>query len=202
MPKPYSEIKELLPFDDHGWYANRKPIERLIKARQVKTVIEVGCWLSKSTRHIAKQLPRGGKIYAVDHWQGSLEHQPGQNSSCKNLSLLFDQFCSNVIHSKLTHKIIPVRLPSIDAEKYLSDIFPDLIYIDASHEFEPVYQDLTIWFPYVEGHSVLCGDDWAFPEVQEAVKKFAKEKNLSIEVKSPFWMLIEEPALTHTERRF
>lgn len=191
LPKPYNELKQILPYDDHGWYANKKPIKQLIGDHNIKVVIEVGSWLGKSTRHIAQLLPRNGKVYAVDHWQGSLEHQPGRSPHCKDLSLLYDQFLSNVIHAKLTHKIIPVRMSSVEAEKYLSNVVPDLIYIDASHEFEPVYQDLTIWFPHVKGHGILCGDDWQFPAVQQAVEKFAKENNLAIKIKSPFWRLLQ-----------
>jgi hypothetical protein len=181
LPKPYNELKTVLPYDEHGWYANKRPMKQLIRDYDVKVVIEVGSWLGQSTRHIAGLLPQEGKVYAVDHWQGSLEHQPGQATHGKDLRLLYDQFLSNVIHAKLTDKIVPVRMPSVEAAKALTDVKPDLVYIDASHEFEPVYQDLTAWFPYVKGHGILCGDDWAYPEVQKAVEKFAGENGLKIE---------------------
>lgn len=192
LPKPYNELKQVLPFDGHGWYSNKRPMKQLIRDRNAKVVIEVGSWLGKSTRHIAEQLPKNGKVYAVDHWKGASEHQPGQFADCKDLSTLYDQFLSNVIHAKLTHKIIPIRMSSVEAAKHLSNVVPDLIYIDASHEFEAVYQDLTVWFPYVKGHGILCGDDWGFPEVRQAVEKFAAEHNLTIEVKAPFWCFYEE----------
>jgi len=194
LPEPYRQLKEVLPFDQQGWYSNRKPLKKILQEENIKVVIEVGCWLGKSTRHIARTIPKDGKVYAVDHWLGSAEHQPGQNAWQENLPHLYEQFLSNVIHKKLTHKIIPVRMSSIEAEKHLSNVVPDLIYIDAGHETEAVYQDLTVWFPHVQGHGVLCGDDWTWPTVRKAVETFAQEKHLSIESKGSFWRLREPSA--------
>lgn len=191
LPEPYSQLDEVLPFDPQGWYGNKRPMKRLIAENEVKVVVEVGSWLGASTRHIAQCLPKNGKVYAVDHWLGSAEHQPGQPFWREDLPKLYEQFLSNVIHKKLTHKIIPVRMASVDAEKALSDLKPDLIYIDAGHETEAVYQDLTIWFPHVQGHGILCGDDWSWPSVRKAVEQFAEEKQLTIEAESPFWLLSE-----------
>lgn len=191
LPEPYNQLEEILPFDPQGWYGNKKPIKRLITENGVQVIVEVGCWLGASTRHMAECLPKNGKVYAVDHWLGSAEHQPGAACTREDLSKLYEQFLSNVIHKKLTHKIIPIRMASVDAEKALSDVKPDLIYIDASHETEAVYQDLTIWFPHVQGHGILCGDDWAWPSVRKAVERFAEEKQLAIEAKGSFWLLSE-----------
>ncbi len=80
-------------------------------------------------------------------------------------------------------------MSSLDAEKHLSNVIPDLIYIDASHETEAVYQDLTLWFPHVEGRGILCGDDWNWPSVRKAVEQFATEHHLTIESSDNFWRL-------------
>lgn len=186
LPAPYSEVADVLPFDDQGWYDNRRAMKKVLREKNIKTVVEVGCWLGKSTRHIAQMIPNDGKVYAVDHWLGSSEHQ--QNSK---LPQLYQQFLSNIIHAKLTHKVIPIRMASVDAEKFLKDLRPDLIYIDASHEMEAVYQDLVIWYPHVKGTGILCGDDFAWPGVREAVEKFAAENHMHIESKGSFWLLAE-----------
>src|SRR6266852_6085497 len=77
LPEPYNQV-EILPFHSHGFYSNAQQLEALIRMYNVKTIIEVGCWLGTSTRHMASLLPASGKVYAVDHWKGSAEHQPGQ----------------------------------------------------------------------------------------------------------------------------
>lgn len=191
LPAPYNQLTEVLPYDREGWYGNGEHIKKLISKENVNEVIEVGCWLGKSTRHIAKHLPRNGKVYAVDHWLGSVEHQEGGAFETEKLPYLYDQFLSNVIHKKLTSKIIPIQMSSLEAEKTLSDVFPDLIYLDASHEYEDVYQDIVAWFPHVKGHGILCGDDYGWPGVKQAVHQFAEEHDLSIESDQAFWRFIE-----------
>ncbi len=186
LPSPYRDVEELLPFSDHGWYGNAVPMERLFKEYPIKTVIEVGSWLGLSTRHLATLVPEGGVVYAVDHWQGSSEHQ----AETKVLSTLYQQFLSNTIHAGLTHKIIPIRMDSLEAAQSLK-VVPDMIYVDASHETDAVYRDLTAWFPLVKGHGILCGDDWWWRTVREAVILFAQENNLRLIVEGGFWYYTE-----------
>lgn len=192
LPEPYKSA-QLYPFDPRGWYNNGNHLEELIKQYSVTNIIEVGSWLGASTRHMASLLPDDGKIYAVDHWQGSVEHQPGNWAWDKVLPFLYDQFLSNVIHTELTDKIVPIRLGSLQAAEYfknnLNSFKPDLIYIDASHDDESVYADLKAWYPFVRGHGILCGDDWWWVHV--AVERFANENHLRIENDQIFWRLIE-----------
>lgn len=192
LPEPYRNIEELLHFDGHGWYDNGRQIEQLISSHQVKTIIEVGSWLGASTRHMAQLLPAEGKVYAIDHWLGSEEHQPGQLGWYKALPRLYEQFLSNVIHAGLTDKIVPIRLSSLEASEQLKGkVVPDLIYIDAAHDTESVYADLVAWYPYVQGHGILCGDDWTWTSIQTAVQRFAQEKGLTINASGLFWRLVE-----------
>ncbi len=189
IPEPYRSII-VLPFDGQGWYGNARQIEAIFKERPIRVVIEVGSWIGASTRHIASLLPQDGKLYAIDHWLGSSEHQPGQSAWTPALSKLYQQFLSNIIHSNLTHIVIPIRMTSIEASRAIA-IKPDLIYIDAAHETAAVYADLVAWWPFVQGHGILCGDDWGWPSVAKAVQRFAHEKRLTIYAQDNFWRLQE-----------
>jgi predicted O-methyltransferase YrrM len=190
LPAPYDTV-ELMPFSPQGWYQNGPSMEWLIRRGNVKTVIEVGSWLGLSTRHIAKTLPEDGIVYAVDHWLGS----PNEDNSVFDMANLYRQFLSNVIHEKLTHKIIPIKMPSREAARFLT-VKPDLVYIDATHEFTQVMLDLILWFPFVKGHGVLCGDDYFWGSdypgpVKRAVDKFAQENNLIVHDDGWMWYLEE-----------
>lgn len=188
LPPPYDSV-DLLPFNPQGWYINGPSLRRLLKDGNVKTVIEVGSWLGLSTRDIAKTLPDDGVVYAVDHWLGS----PNEDNSPFDIPNLYRQFLSNVIHENLTDKIVPLRMSSIEAAWSL-EIKPDLIYLDATHDFYSVYQDLTLWFPFVKGHGVLCGDDYLWGHdlpVQRAVHLFAEQRNLIVRAENWFWYLEE-----------
>lgn len=194
LPPPYDKV-DPLPFNPHGWFfdSNRIGLERLIKIRQIKIVVEVGSWLGKSTRHIAKKLPEDGIVYAIDHWRGS----SNEDNSAFDMQNLYRQFLSNVIHANLTHKIIPLRMSSLDAAKILK-VIPDLVYVDASHDFESVYSDLQAWFPFVKGHGILCGDDYYWGEnlpVKHAVDLFAEENKLIVHDMGWFWYYEEKDLL-------
>lgn len=203
---PYNTLKEVLPFDPGGWYRNSKPMEALLKKFSAKVVIELGSWKGTSTRHIAECLPEDGLVYAVDHWFCSPFDVPNSiGCTGEDVYSLYPQFLSNVIHAKLTHKIVPVKMTTFEAIEFFlaRDINPDLIYVDASHDEESVYRDIAIYFPLVRGHGVICGDDWSWGigwgytadhlPVQSAVKRYAEENDLSIEVDNKnFWVLCEK----------
>jgi predicted O-methyltransferase YrrM len=189
LPSPYCDIK-ILPFDPHGWYQNANQLTEIIKQNDVKIVIEVGSWLGSSTRHIASLLPLDGLVYAIDHWKGSVEHQPGGSAWHSALPYLYQQFLSNIVHAGLAHKIRPFRMDSLEAAQMLQ-VVPDLVYIDAGHDTESVYKDLNAWFPFVKGHGILCGDDWIWDTVAAAVTRFAKENDLEVYAEINFWQLIE-----------
>lgn len=187
LPPPY-DTAEILPFFQHGWYRNAAPIESLIKQHNIKTIIEVGSWLGTSTRHMASCLPDEGIVYAVDHWIGSSENQPGQKHWIPELEHLYEYFLSNAIHANLAHKIVPVRMGSLEAAEQLQ-VQADLIYIDASHDAESVYKDLVAWYPHVKKDGVFCGDDWDFPSVKQGVISFATKNRLRISGLGTFWMV-------------
>jgi len=204
FPDPeYSKLKKVLSFNGHSFFHkdNAEALTFLIKKYHCKTVVELGSWLGASTRHIANCLPEGGLVFAIDHWKGSEEHHKSSRSDVqKFLPNLYKQFLSNCIHANLTNKIIPRRMTTLEAAKELT-LKADLIYVDASHDEKSVYDDLVAWYPHLKQDGILCGDDWtwnrinaAIPPIQAAVKRFAKEHNLYIEMYGPlFWMLKKDP---------
>lgn len=191
LPEPYNQLTEILPFDDHGWYSNGYQIEMLMKNNPIKTVIEVGSWLGKSTRHIASLLPQDGVVYAVDTWLGSIE----TDSYVDKMPTLWVQFLSNVVHVHMIDKIIPVKQDSVLAASYLNQlgVKPDLIYIDAAHDEVSVYNDMKAYWPFVANHQgILCGDDWSWQSVRKAVTRFATEHKLSVYAMGNFWIVAED----------
>ncbi|HEX2578927.1 MAG TPA: class I SAM-dependent methyltransferase [Rhabdochlamydiaceae bacterium] len=193
-PSPYDSI-EVLPFNPQGWYINGPSMEWLIRRGNVKIIIEVGSWLGLSTRHLAKTIPEDGIVYAVDHWKGS----PNEDNSSFDIPNLYRQFLSNVIHENLTHKIVPVRMSSLEASQVLK-VKPDLIYLDATHDFTNVMLDLIVWFPLVKGHGTMCGDDYFWADdpskgggpVKRAVDTFARENNLTVRHDGRWMWYLEE----------
>lgn len=188
MVFPYSLIESPLPLFMHGWFKDecREGLKRLIEENRVKTVVELGSWLGQSTLYMASLLPEEGKVFAIDHWidSGDLE------KPC-----VYKQFLSNVIHAQLTEKIVPMRTTTTEAAQDW-EMKVDLIYVDASHEEEDVYQDLTHWYPIAKkSKSLLCGDDYLWrPEegypVQKALKRFCEKEGLTHTNSGVFWEIL------------
>lgn len=188
LSEPYDLLETVLPFNNHGWYLNGSCIEKLFQNNKISKVIEVGSWLGLSTRHIASLLPENGLLYAVDTWKGSIETDYLQEF----MPTLYEQFLSNIIHAGLTHKVKPIRMDSVRASDFLKSEIGhiDLIYLDAAHDTESVLQDLHAYYPFIEQNNcVLCGDDWGWDSVKQAVRIFAKEHNLTIYYDNNFWFL-------------
>jgi len=184
IPEPYRSIVDL-PFDGHGWFYNKIPLERVLKERKPQTVIEVGSWLGCSTRFIASHLPDEGILYAVDTWRGS--QNEAIHMQDPRLPYLYQLFLSNVKHAGLTQKIIPVRMESLEAAKALN-VQADLIYLDGAHDRESVTQDIIHWLPHLKEGGLICGDDWKwFASVREAVVNCANTYNKKVQVEGNFW---------------
>lgn len=180
MPEPYNSIN-VLPFDSHGWFGNGEQLEKIINNHKPKVVIEVGSWLGTSTRFLAE---RSEKVYAIDTWQGSPQEEDVMNNP--RLPYLYQQFLSNVIHSDLTEKIIPIKLTSLEASKALK-VKANLIYIDGAHDTNSVVQDIIAWYPHLDNNGIMCGDDWLCPTVREAVTQCAVKLNKKIISQDNFW---------------
>jgi hypothetical protein len=185
-PEPYCSLKTVFPFDGDGWFANGEHLQECFAKNRIKTVIEVGSWLGLSTRFLGSKVGSGGKVYAVDTWLGTPEEEVHQKDP--RLPHLYEMFLSNVIHEGLTDVIIPIRMDSLEAAKSLN-IKADLIYIDASHLTEAVYQDILHWYPHLNEGGIFCGDDFCWWTVQEGVRKAAAELDLQIESGYTWWRL-------------
>jgi hypothetical protein len=197
LPQPYKNVKTVLPFDDHGWYGNAPWVEKIFFFNpNITTVIEIGSWLGKSTRHIARLLPKQGSLYSIDTWEGSTEHYVNPFYKEK-IATLYDQFLSNTIRAKLTDKIIPIKSDSALASVTLASIKPDLIYLDAAHDTNSVLRDLTFWYPFIKGNKgILCGDDWTWDSVKIALREFCADNNLTLYVNDNFWFIKETGVFT------
>lgn len=180
------DFVDLLPLDDHGWFANADQLEVLIKEHNVKTILEIGAWLGKSTRWFAKQIPGDGVVFAIDTWRGSGAEHINVPEYADKLPDLYQQFLSNVIHEGLTNKIIPIRMESLEAAQAIK-FQPDLIYIDAAHDTESVLKDLNAWVPKMRQDTIITGDDRSWPTVMAAVEPFAAEHGFTVHGTGNFW---------------
>lgn len=164
--------------------------EQLIDLLKPKTIVEVGSWKGSSAIHMAqivKKLHIDCVIICIDTWLGSPEHWVKKNDSKtwghQNLKLkhgyptLYYTFLNNLISKGCEDIIIPLPSTSENAVKILKKqkICPELIYIDAAHEFKPAYRDCEEYWKLLSPEGILFGDDYeGWQGVTKAAKKFAK----------------------------
>lgn len=183
----YDTVNEL-PFDPAGYFATEFPLDKILKEREVRTVIELGCWAGASTRFFGHRVGEKGKVYAIDHWHGTPQHR-GELSD-ERLDHIFQVFLSNVCHVELKDRIVPIRMSTEEAARCLN-IAADLIYIDAGRDAKTVYRDVINWTPHLNPDGVMCGAEWREPGVRQGVQKAALElgKQIEHDRRGYFWVL-------------
>jgi len=139
-------------------------------AEQAKTrvgIVEVGSWMGRSTRALADNTI--GVVNCVDTWAGSgLEHDPWLKG--KHPEWLFEQFSKN---TRGCNNLTIHRMTSLAAAQRLKEMGKtfDMIFIDASHDYENVKADILAWKPLLQPGGMFCGHDYqdCWPEVIKAV---------------------------------
>ena len=67
----------------------------------------------------------------------------------------------------------PLRMSSKEAATKFEDSSLDFVFVDASHQYEDVCEDIDIWIPKVKSGGFLAGHDYqqSFPGVIKAVNE-------------------------------
>jgi hypothetical protein len=168
--KPAAEI------NDSGWFlpGNMAAIETVVKNNDVRVILELGAYLGKSTRFICEKAPKA-RIYTCDLWcndylEESLGHNylRTDNQKDRRKYQMYDTFLVNLWHER--HRVVPMKMFTLQALEWAfhSGIKPDMIYIDADHDYEPVKRDIELslaLFP----EAIIMGDDWDYAGVRRAV---------------------------------
>lgn len=166
---PYDNMKTILPFRNLGWGSHSKTFAHVIEKIKPKLIVEVGSWFGVSARHMAKlalQYNPDVEVVCIDTFLGSVEqwvHDGGFQMDFENgRPTIYNQFLSNAIHEGATKYITPFPIDSINGYHFFKrlDIVPDLVYIDAGHDYISVKQDLLCWTERVRKGGVIIGDDY------------------------------------------
>jgi predicted O-methyltransferase YrrM len=123
-------------------------------------VLEVGSWVGNgSTRVIVETIRKvGGTLYCVDTWTGNdnVKHHKEFRRRYQNL---FPIFTENVRKYHGEQFVKPLAMSSLDASNLFADEQFDLVFIDGSHGYSHVKEDVRAWLPKVKFGGILCGHD-------------------------------------------
>lgn len=154
---PWPQDKPDLESINHGWFYNPQKIQALksIIKPDYQVLLEIGAWLGQSTRVLLDANP-DAHVISIDHWKGSQEHSGFRYTF---LPVLFETFLVNCWDFR--DRLVPVRETSLNGLEIVAEcnVQPDLILVDASHEYQDVLKDIETshrLFP----NAIICGDDY------------------------------------------
>lgn len=135
------------------------------------TFVEVGSWRGRSSVYMGVEIVNSGKqidLVCVDTWEGSVEHQGWDILEDDGL---WKDFQKNI--EPLKGVITPFRMTSLDGAMEFKDESLEFVFIDASHDYQSVKEDIEAWYPKVKLGGILSGHDY---EYFEGVKKAVDER--------------------------
>lgn len=196
-----------LPLDAHGWGGQSPAFRSLITELKPRLIVEVGTWKGASALEMAAATCEAGlstQIVCIDTWLGAVEFWTDQSDPQRYLSLqckhgypsVYYQFLANVCHKGFQDRIVPFPQTSSNASSWFRyyGITADMVYLDASHEEEDVYQDLWNYWDVVGDQGILFGDDYSWDGVRLAVERFAQEAGQKITFSADKWVLSKRPS--------
>ena len=159
-----------------GWFTYKQLYHNMVANSTLDFQwLEIGIWKGASIIYAAEMANLFHKditFWAVDTWAGSneKEHQD-YIQSIGGPDGLFNEFCQNVINAKVNNRIKIVRLSSLEASIHFQNEQLDFLFVDGSHEYQDVKNDLLAWKDKVKKNGQLWGHDSDWPDVQKALNE-------------------------------
>lgn len=146
-----------------GWMDNNDLLWLFNTAKEMDSVVEIGCWKGRSTHALLSGCQ--GTVYAVDHFLGSIDEREGAHEEAKTRDIHKD-FMENVGSFK---NLQVLKMDNAKAVKQFDDNSVDMVFIDAGHTYEEVLSDIKWWLP--KAKKIICGHDAGDGGVEKAIKE-------------------------------
>jgi hypothetical protein len=160
-------------------------------------VFAVDLWSNEHIRADPHYTDHGGESAFMAH-KAARARQIEENLKIINTAPIYDVFLKNMWSQRPAARstgtraagqgqmvgsggVVPMKMCCKDGIEMLAKagIVPDCIYVDASHHYEDVLQDLSMCLERFPG-ARICGDDWDYPPVQRAAVDAAKPLGASL----------------------
>ncbi len=151
---------------NEDWYSDEQCVNVSNLAKSVEilegNIIEIGCWEGKSTYNIANSIyPE--ILLCNDTWLGNVEE-----SKCTGIKHLTEVILENrdvygiFVNNMNTLTKGNYKIIKKDCIEWLKTYNEPIkfCHIDASHEYESVYQTIQLVLPKLVKNGVICGDDF------------------------------------------
>ena len=151
---------------NENWYSDLQIVNLIHLLKQVKniegSIIEIGCWEGKSTISLANGcFPE--TLICNDTWLGNVQESIITGATHVTELILRERdvysiFINNMENNTKKNYII-VKEDCIEWLKRFEGSIK-FIHIDASHEYESVYETINLALPKMVNGGIICGDDY------------------------------------------
>jgi len=162
--------------------------------------VEVGSWLGKSAALMGVEIENSAKqieFVCVDPWiDGGPDLRDTKYFKELHVPQVYDLFLLNV--RPVLHRIKTMRMPSVEAARFMADETVDFIMLDGDHSYDAVKADISAWLPKMKKGGIMSGDDYTWPGVETAVREafgaranaiFKSRRSSDYKKDSSFWMV-------------
>ena len=215
IPKYWKEKYDIWVFDSYkdvpGWINDAEFIypQMVEQAQSGDHFVEIGTLLGQSTSYMGQLIKDSGKdikfdsidlFWPIEHVirnYKSSGHPKEFNQYLSDLLKEYDLRAPDIINHPL--RILGVQeyvnLITCD-EKYAHRLYDDnslkFVWIDGDHGKDIVYNDLVNFWPKMKSGGTIGGDDIAYQEVLDDVKKFSKEYDVKVKYDYNSFLITKE----------
>ena len=136
------------------------------------TFVELGVASGKTMQYILAANSNVAKYVAIDFWDWDLKHQ--RESSPEYVKSEYERVQS--IASMHPGRAHIVRNFTDAAAAAFEEQSVDVLFHDASHYYEGCKSDLDAWWPKVREGGIICGHDFSWHGVAQAVRETCKTR--------------------------
>jgi predicted O-methyltransferase YrrM len=177
-----------------GW-SSKKELELVYRSMVEKFssgshFVEIGSWKGRSAAYMAIEIINSGKeikLDCIDSWEFLDEIYTTHADLNKMKHSAFDEFKKNI--EPISNIVSYLKMNSVEGSKLYEDETLDFVFIDASHEYENVKNDIINWYPKVKIGGIIAGHDY-IGGVKKAVDEFFTGKK--VEFREISWIYNKE----------
>ena len=167
-----------------GWFSYSDLYDRFIdESVDGSRIVEIGCWLGKSTDYLIDKIKRSGKeIYldVIDTFKGS-SGQEYKSVLEKFDNDIYQSFCDNVSEYG---KMSVIKNSSHDSASLYQNGSIDFLMIDGDQSYEGVDSDIRDFYYKVRPGGIISGDDCGFRYDGDVTKTAVGEFFLGCQIHS------------------